>query len=52
MSRVSKPPAEALQAGLARMNWVEDPLYGGVQFAYPERSPVHRAKNLNIADRG
>jgi serine phosphatase RsbU (regulator of sigma subunit) len=37
-------PAEPLDAWLAGTNWV-------VEFAHTQRSPVHRAKHLNIADR-
>src|SRR4029077_6211267 len=46
-----EPPAEPLHGGLTGSGWVQYLLQGCVQFAHAERSPVHRAKNLNVADR-
>src|SRR5713226_1436412 len=42
---------EPLHGGLTGSGWVQYLLQGCVQFAHAEQSPVHRAKNLNVADR-
>src|SRR5208282_4525637 len=44
-------PSEPLDKGLTGMGGVQYLLQGCVQFAHAERSTVHRAKNLNVADR-
>src|SRR5438034_8148229 len=35
---------------ISRLHWIQCLLERRVQFAHPERSSVHGAKNLNIAD--
>src|SRR5207244_11805812 len=45
-----EPPPEPLDYGLSRLHWIQCLLERRVQFAHPERSSVHGAKNLNIAD--
>src|SRR4029077_1055064 len=45
-----EPPPEPLNHILSRPHWIQCLLKGRVQFAHPERSSVHGAKNLNIAD--
>src|SRR5437016_2476178 len=45
-----EPPPEPLDYGLSRLHWIQRLLERGVQFAHSERSSVHGAKNLNIAD--
>src|SRR5271167_4610810 len=44
-------PSEPLHRGLIRSGRVQDLLQSCVQLAHAERSPVHWAKNLNVADR-
>src|SRR5439155_16245147 len=44
-------PPEPLHRWLTGLGWVEGLLQSCVQFAHAERSPVHRAKNLHVADR-
>src|SRR4029077_6441872 len=45
-----EPPPEPLDNGFSRLYWIQCLLKRRVQFAHPERSSVHGAKNLNIAD--
>ena len=40
-----------LHGRLTGSGWVQYLLQGGVQFPHAERSPVHRAENLNVPDR-
>jgi hypothetical protein len=44
-------PTEPLNKRLTGLSRIQRPLQGCVQFPDAERSPVHRAENLHIADR-
>src|SRR5208283_3842729 len=44
-------PSEPLHGRLTGSGWVQYLLQGCVEFTDTERSTVHRAKNLNVADR-
>ncbi len=46
-----EPPSKSLNGGLTWPNRVQSALQHDVQLADSDRSPIHRAQNLNVADR-
>src|ERR1035441_1087126 len=45
-----EPPAESLRGGFTETNGIQSTLEHRVQLADSDRSPVHWAQNLNVAD--